>query len=554
MRFSLIITMLVTAARAFADVSVSASVDQARVAFGESITFTISINGAQNAPQPALPKVDGLTFAGPSVNTSMSWVNGQTSQSVTLTYQVASTRIGEFTIPAIEVTVAGKNYRTDPIRLTVDKSGRQSGMQDALFAKVRLNSQQIFLGQTAPLDVILFARANVPVRGLGGFSAEADGLSYKYNGNVKSGSQVINGETFNVYLIEGAISPTRTGRLNFGPAVLKAQLTVSTRNRSLIDEMMGRVAIREVPVIMEAVPIEVLPLPSEGRPADFAGAIGQWNLEVAAKPTEVAVGDPITVVVKVIGTGNLDTVPPLVLKGLDSFKAYDPTSKTTKNDLNTTGERTLQQVLIAKDTAVTQIPAVQLSYFDPIATTYKTVTQGPIRLTVKASGGGASTIVSGGQRLQPTEKLGQDIVYLKGDTGPLPAESFLGTPVFWVWNLIPVIGLIGALAWKRRVDRLCGDIAYARRSRAARQARKSLTVATNYEQVQRALQEYLGDRLNIPASGLTASVVEEHRLPCAVRGVFEACDAARFAGAAMDVAELKQQVEQVINELESAQR
>ena len=69
--------------------------------------------------------------------------------------------------------------------------------------------------------------------------------------------------------------------------------------------------------------------------------------------------------------------------------------------------------------------------------------------------------------------------------------------------------------------------------------------------MQRGLQEYLGNRLNIPASGITASVVEERQLPGQVRVIFEACDAARFAGAALDVAALKQQVEQVIDELES---
>jgi hypothetical protein len=74
------------------------------------------------------------------------------------------------------------------------------------------------------------------------------------------------------------------------------------------------------------------------------------------------------------------------------------------------------------------------------------------------------------------------------------------------------------------------------------------------DEVQRALQSYLGDRLNIPASGITASVAEEHRLPGAVREVFEACDAARFAGVAADVSALKQSVEKVIDDLERVTR
>ena len=554
MRTVLFIGVLLSATRLFADVSVSASVDQSHINFGESVTLTIAVNGTHSVPAPNIPKVDGLSFAGPSVSQNFSMVNGQINQSVSLVYQVTPGRTGEFTIPALSLSSGGKTYPTEPIKLTVGKPGVQPELQQSLFARVRLNSQQLYIGQTAPLDVIVFARTSLPVRNISGFSAEADGLGYKYNNNVKTGNQVINGEAFNIYLIEGAISPTRGGSLNFGPGVIKVQLAVQSRSRSMIDEMLGRTEVREIAVPVEAVPLDVLPLPAEGKPADFAGAIGQWNLEVEAKPTEVAVGDPITLTVKLTGAGNIDTVPPVQMKNPDNFKAYDPTAKTTKNDLNTTGERIFQQVLVPKDITATQLPPVQLSYFDPLAKAYRSVTRGSIPIKVTAGTGNHVAIVSGALRARSNERLGQDIVYLKGAPGPAPAPVFFGTPFFWLLNLGPVCGLAGALVWKRRRDRLTGDIAYARRSRAARLARKTLSAATTSEAVQRGLQEYLGNRLNIPASGITASVVEERQLPGQVRVIFEACDAARFAGAALDVAALKQQVEQVIDELESQRR
>jgi len=547
-RFSWVIGLFLLAARSYADVAVSASVDQARVSFGDTITLTISISGTQSGGQPAIPKVEGLSFAGPAVSTSVSIVNGAMSQSVSLGYQVTPTRTGEFVIPALDVNVAGRIYKTDPIKLTVDKPGAQADMSQSLFAKVRMSSQQVYLGQIAPLDVVVFARGNLPVRGLSSFNAEADGLGYKYTGNVKTGAQSINGEAFKVYVIEGAISPTRAGQLKFGPSVIKVQLTTQARNRTIFDEMMGRVEVREVPVTMDVVPVEVLPLPAEGRPADFAGAVGEWSLTVDAKPLEVAVGDPITLTVKIAGTGNIDTVPAIQLQGLENFKTYDPTSKTTKNELGTTGERVFKQVLIAKDTSATQLPDVRLAYFDPVAKTYKTTGRAPIELKIKA--GGQAAVLTGSERARPAEKLGQDIVYLKGERGPVPEA----VPAVWLWNLVPVVGLAGALVWKRRQARLTGDVRYARRSRAARNARQILAGATTHEQVQRALQEYLGDRLNLPAAGMTASVVEEQRLPGPVREIFEACDAARFAGARTDVNGLKQQLEQVIDELENAAR
>lgn len=543
MRVFFFIGMLILTTRSFADVSVSASVDQARVAFGESVMFTVTVKDAQDAQPPAIQAVDGLSFAGPSQNQQMTWINGQTSSSLSFTYQVTPTRTGEFTIPALEVRAGGKVFKTEAIKLTVEKQATPPDMQQMLFAKVRVNSQQVYLGQTAPLDVIVFARANLPVRGLSSFNVEADGLGYKYSNNIKSGEQTINGEAFKIYVIEGAISPTRAGMINFGPCVVKVQLTVQSRNRNIFDEMMGRVETRDVPVTLEAVPLEVLVLPADGRPADFAGAVGEWNVSVDAKPLEVAVGDPITLTVKITGNGNIDTVPALRLTGLDNFKTYDPTAKTTKNELNTTGERVFQQVLIAKDTSATKLPEVRLSYFDPTTKTYKTAGHAALPLKIKA--GAQAAVLTGSQRARPSEKLGQDIVYLKGDFGPV---AVVPGPV-WPWNVVPVIGLAGALVWKRRHDRLAGDVAYARRSRAARKARKALQQG---EPVQRVLQEYLGDRLNIPASGITGAVAEEHGLPVSVREIFEACDAAQFAGVTVDVAALKQKVQQVIDDLENS--
>ena len=358
MRLWLVIGLLLAVPRVFADVSVVASVDRNRVAFGESVMLTIAVQGTQSGAQPSIPRVDGLGFDGPSTQSSFSLNNGQMSQSISFVYQVTPARPGEFTIPAIAVKVGGKSYSTEPIRLVVDKGASQNDASQKLFADIRVPSRQMYLGQTEPVQVVLFSRTDVPLRGVGGFNYDADGLEFKFLQNLKTGTLVTNGESFNVQVIEGSISPSRTGTLNLGPCILKAQLTVRRRGgNGFFDDPMfggffGQSEVREVPVTVDAVPIEVLPLPEGGRPADFGGAIGQWKLDVTAKPTDVAVGDPITLTIKVSGSGNIDTVPMPKLGPLDGFKTYDPTTKTTKDDLNTTGERVMQQVLIAKSVDV----------------------------------------------------------------------------------------------------------------------------------------------------------------------------------------------------------
>ena len=555
-------------APALADVSVTATVDRRQVALGESFAYTITLSGAQGG-QPALASVDGLGFDGPSMQTSVSFVNGAMSQSASYAYRVTPTRTGTFTIPANTVEVGGRKYPTEPVQIVVGQGAVPVSLQPALFGRIGLSTRQVYLGQVVPLDVFIFARQELTVKGLSQLQAEADGLGYKYLQNVQTGSQIITGETYTVYRVSGVISPTKLGKLAFGPCVVKVQLATEKKggrrglfDDPLFDQVFGRVELREVPVPIEPVPVEVLPLPDAGKPADFTGAVGQWKLEVTGKPTAVNVGDPITMTIKISGDGNIDTVPTPSLSGLELFKTYDPTTKTTRNELGTQGERLFQQVLVPKTTDVKQLPEVRLAYFDPVAKSYQVARQSPITLQVRAGSGGRSEIVSGNVRLSTAEKFGQDIVYLKGDLGPVAVTTpFCATALFWLLNLVPPAILAGAVAWKRRAERLHGDVAYARRSRAARNARALLVRATSHDQAHVALQQYLGDRLNIPSSAITSAIVDEQLTPRGVPGplaaelktCFATCDAARFAGLSgtADVAALKQTVERLIDELEN---
>ena len=228
MRLWPVIGLLLAASRAFADVSVVATVDRNHVAFGESVTLTITVQGARNAPRPSVPPVDGLQiqYTGQSMQVVMGDSN---SQSLSFTYQVMPGRTGESVIPAIEVNVNGNVYHTEPIKLVVEKGAVQGGVNQRLFARVTLASQQAYLGQTVPINVIVFVRKDIPFHGLSGFQAEAEGLNYKHLDRLKQGSEVIDGESFSFYVIEGALTPTRVGALSFGPAAVKCQLRVPKR-------------------------------------------------------------------------------------------------------------------------------------------------------------------------------------------------------------------------------------------------------------------------------------------------------------------------------------
>ena len=118
-------------------------------------------------------------------------------------------------------------------------------------------------------------------------------------------------------------------------------------------------------------------IPTNGCPSDFSGAVGQFNFDVNAAPMDVAVGDLVTLTMKIHGDGYLEPVSsPRLFAGQD-FKIYDPEPGDGKP---IEGEKTFTQICIPQNTNAVSIPAVSFSYFDGRAGTYKRITRGPFHL------------------------------------------------------------------------------------------------------------------------------------------------------------------------------
>src|SRR5262249_9469284 len=156
-------------------------------------------------------------------------------------------------------------------------------------------------------------------------------------------------------------------------------------------------------------------------PADFSGAVGEFDFDVTAAPGELNAGDPITVHMEVKGVGNVESVTaPRVPVGKE-FRAYDPT---TVADATGPGHLTVEQVLIPRDATVREVPAITFSFFEPETGTYRTIARGPFPVTVHAAPGTQTAVIGGAEAPAPKpapekEKLGRDIVYIKDSPGDL---------------------------------------------------------------------------------------------------------------------------------------
>jgi len=158
----------------------------------------------------------------------------------------------------------------------------------------------------------------------------------------------------------------QSGRLTVAPVLQAALLERRWGFFGIMEE--------ETPVTIAVKPfdLEVRPLPDEGRPASFSGAVGRFTFDVEARPTDIALGDLITLTMTIRGDGYLENVVAPQLTSESGFKVYPPRITEERP-----GWKVFEQIVIPLATNVLAVPALEFSYFDPQTDSYQCITRGP---------------------------------------------------------------------------------------------------------------------------------------------------------------------------------
>ena len=534
-------------------VTVTATIDPAKLAVGESATLSVVVEGTQSAPTPQIANTAGLgiSYAGPA--SQMSFVNGRVSSSITHHFTVVGTKPGRYAIGPITVEADGKRYDAGTVSLELLAAGAAADDGapggDQLTLELTLPRTEVYVRERLPLGLKLLVGA-VRVGDLQYPQVPGDGFALeKFPEPAQRREQSQRGAV-QVVDFQTTLTPLKSGPLTVGPATMAMSLVVQgRRNRGFFGGFFDE--SRPIQVQSAPVTLNVLPLPSEGRPADFSGAVGRFTFEVTASPLEVAVGDPVTVRSVVRGDGSLDGVAPPAIPGTDTLRVYPPQ---VGQSAGASSERVFEQVVIPLRDGSVALPALRWSFFDPAARSYRTTAPAPIVLAVRPSARAHEAPEIVGARpaapLEPArpETLGRDIVFIKDAPGPLRpigARPY-HAPAWWLVQVVPAGVFAGAASHARRRRRLTGDVRYARFTRAGRAARDALAearaalgrgdVAGGHDAVAGAIRDYLAAKLDLPPGtiGETApAALRAARVDGAVAErvaeFFTGCEAARFA-------------------------
>ena len=538
------------AAGASGQVQVSAQVESGKdIYVGEGFNFYIIIQGSENAGKVDLEPLREYNpqSGGSRKQSSINIINGRTTQSVTtiMTYILTANQAGRIQIPSLTVEVDSKTYRTNPVAVDIIKPGTTQ----LLNLEVTLSQQQCYVGQPVIITVKFYFSAtikenfqfNIPALSGDDFYIEEPDVTdpqaklYRLNSGmtiIASQYRVVhNGRESILLSFSKVLIPKRPGKITMQPASVSADVAVGrTRSRDLFDSFFGeQTQYRRYMVNSEPLELEILPLPDEGKPAQFYGLVGQYTISASATPTNVNVGDPITLTIKIGGSKYLkpvqwpafEDVPALA----NNFKI--PTQKASPTI--DSGFKVFTQTIRANNDQVTEIPPIPLAYFDAEQGRYVTATTEPIKLEVAPTKILTNADLEGSDfvpvnREVEAIKKGLSANYEDLDSlndmsfSPLTALTSPGYTAIWA---VPLLGLISSFLAKifshtspdkiaaRRRRQACGKaLGQLRKLRVegvqpTNRGQNARDTIQQTEQLVSIMKQYIGEKFDRTAGSLT---------------------------------------------------
>ncbi|MGO9932075.1 MAG: BatD family protein [Steroidobacteraceae bacterium] len=576
---AVIAEFLLAAAPAVADVPLLyATIEPAQISMGESAQYTITNLGSE-AESIKLPVVAGLDFQIVRRSHQLEFVNGMALPAVLIVARVTPQLAGIFSIPGItpkspplvlqvnEARAAGsffvpRNTGPQVVPPILTGAAMPNGIHltedGSAYVRLSVPKREVYVGESVPVEIDVGMRSGF-VSSLNGLP-KLTGDDFTLNNLSRSperAEKILAGERFVVFTWRSDLEVVKPGTFSLSAEVpLTVKVRTQSRKDSLLDDEFGDPFLRnffgptvpkDINAASPALQLTVLALPTEGRPADFHGAVGTFKIASDISPAAAEAGEPLTLRMHVTGAGNFDRVDSAMLDHLDNWKTYPPKSSFSPGDANgRKGEKTFEQPLIASKSGAQILPGLAFSYFDPTARRYETARSAPLSVMISPSAADSTLTaqqVSASAAMAPENKfssgLRPDHVVagaLAGSLVPLYLQPrFLTIPS--VLALAFAGGWIGA---GRRTNRDRNMPLRKRRlSKAAKRALAQMEAAARsgdpgrfFSCARSTLQQTLAARWQLAADRVTSAEVdsriggEGHDIPL----LFALADEAQYSG------------------------
>ena len=528
----LLLTFFISGLLSAQEVSFDAKVSKKQLGINERlrVDFTMNTDGDNFEP----PSFENFTVVGgPSQSINNSWINGVRSFSKSYSYFLAPKKRGEFTIGQATIEIDGKTYKTLPVKITVtaaiDKPKEPNDPNYIASEKIHLVAEisngNPYLNEAITVVYKLYVAQNTGVRNWREIDSPRYNDFWSQNIDVK-GIDIMqgayNGEDYRyVVLRKTVLYPQKTGKLTIEPLSLDITVEVPSNRRDVFGRSFMSTVNRTVASRNRV--INVKPLPENGKPENFSGAVGSFDFKVTTNKESLKATEALELKVSVSGKGNLKLfrLPKPTLPS--ALEVYEPEHSEKVNTRTSGMQGTISDsyTVVPNFQGSYPIPNVSFSYFDLKTKQYKTLTSE--RLIIEVNEGPQST----GSTNNTPGVLTENIIpanlnsfsSFKTSTKfqPIISEPFFNSNLFWFLLLGPFL-LIPFIMFvvKRRTTRAL-DVTGNKIRKTNRLARKYLSNAKKslgqkeqfYNALERALHNYLKSKLRLETSEFNKEKIEE---------------------------------------------
>lgn len=334
--------------------------------------------------------------AGPSQSIKNSWVNGKRSYSKTYTYFLSPIEKGNFKIGQASVEVDGEIYKTlilnvevtSAVEIPVNPNDPSYIADNNIHLVAEVSKTNPYLNEPISIVYKLYWKPDLGItnpreldapRYVNFWSKNIDNTPIAENGTYK-------GEAYRYAVMRKTVLyPQKTGELSIEPLVYDIAVQVPSNRRDIFGQVLSNTVNKTVSA--GKVKINVRPLPNLGRPDNFSGAVGNFDLLVNTTKKELLISEAFQLNIEIKGKGNFNlfNFPSINLPA--TLEVYEPEriEKLKTNFQGINGSLKDQYTVVPSSPGKYAIPKISFTYFDPKDTSYKTKTSSINYVNVKGS-------------------------------------------------------------------------------------------------------------------------------------------------------------------------
>ena len=500
--------------------------------------FNYLLSGENQGEVTLAPPTGVRILAGPSqmVSFRSSNINGrmQSVKEVSYTYVMIADKEGDYIIPSALIKSGRKEYISNEVRFKAVNSSSSigestsTGLPPAVIVQLIPSKRSIYEGEQIVLSTKVLVREQLQITGLN--SASSEGFwTEVLEPDEFALNETVEGQAYRTQVIKrDLLTAQKKGEVKIGPSVMDVtiQKKVKSRNSFFNDPFFDNAfgSYENVPQSVKSniLTLNIKPLP-DNAPENFKGAVGSFKITSSLNKDSIETNDAISLIVKYSGKGNLSLITAPDLDLPPDLEVFEPkrVAKLKHDVSGTTGTLSFEYTLIPRHSGNYRISPINISFFNPGTARYDRYISDVFEFFATGENNESEKggMISGGFFRDEVSNLNTDIVYIKTSSPKLYINgSYLilknGVYIYFVSGLLMLV--ISFFLWRKKLEKE-SDVFYTRNKKAWKKTKKRLKRGSEllkkdddgfYEEILRAIEDYLADRLSINKSDLSREKIK----------------------------------------------